>query len=288
MNHRKIKYQILGLLLVAAVLIWLAVFTKAEGNLLEVNFFDVGQGDAAFIETPEGRQILIDGGPDASVLEKLGEEMPFYDRSIDLVILTHPEADHITGLIEVLKNYQVGQILESGFKRETAGYKEWQRLIKEKNIPTKIARAGQIISLGQGIKIKILWPNETAVSLSPESSNNISVVSQLIYGQREFLFTGDIEKQTELKLTNNQSASGIESDVLKIAHHGSKSSTNQLFLEKVNPNIAVISVGNKNPYGHPHQEVLERLKTKRIFRTDLDGDVEILTDGKNIEARREK
>jgi len=288
MNRRKIKYQILGLLLVAAILIWLAVFSQPRAGLLEVDFFDVGQGDAIFIETPKGYQVLIDGGPDASVLEKLGKEMPFYDRSIDLIILTHPEADHITGLIEVLKNYQIGQILENGFKRETAGYKEWQRLIKEKNIPIKNAQAGQIINLGRGIKIRILWPNETAVSSSPESSNNISVVSQLIYGQREFLFTGDIEKQVELKLANNQSASGIESDVLKIAHHGSKSSTYQFFLEKVNPNIAVISVGNENSYGHPHQEVLDRLATKQVFRTDLDGDVEIISDGKLLRIKTEK
>src|SRR3990167_8590329 len=267
MNRRKIKYQILGLLLVAAILIWLAVFSQPRAGLLEVDFFDVGQGDAIFIETPKGYQVLIDGGPDASVLEKLGKEMPFYDRSIDLIILTHPEADHITGLIEVLKNYQIGQILENGFKRETAGYKEWQRLIK-------------------GKKIRILWPNETAVSSSPESSNNISVVSQLIYGQREFLFTGDIEKQVELNLA--VAGIDLESDVLKVAHHGSKTSTNQLFLEKVNPNIAVISAGDKNPYGHPHQEVLERLKNVKTYRTDQNGNIEILTNGQWFKAATER
>ena len=286
MNRRKIKYQILGLLLVAAILIWLAVFSQPRAGLLEVDFFDVGQGDAIFIETPKGYQVLIDGGPDASVLEKLGQEMPFYDRSIDLIILTHPEADHITGLIEVLKNYQIGQILENGFKRETAGYKEWQRLIKEKNIPVKITQAGQVVNLSQGIKIRILWPDKTAVNSSPESSNNISVVSQLIYGQREFLFTGDIEKQVELNLA--VAGIDLESDVLKAAHHGSKTSTNQLFLEKVNPNIAVISAGDKNPYGHPHQEVLERLKNVKTYRTDQNGNIEILTNGQWFKAATER
>lgn len=274
--------------MIVAILVWLAVFSQTKSNLLEVDFFDVGQGDAAFIETPTGYQILIDGGPDGKVLEKLGEEMPFYDRSIDLIILTHPEADHLTGLIEVLKNYQVGQILENGFKRETAGYQEWQRLIKEKKIPLKIAQAGQKINLGQNTELKILWPVSSFVNSSLESSNDISVVAQLIYGQSEFLFTGDIERPVELNLVNNPPADGLESDVLKTAHHGSKTSTLQPFLEKVNPEIAVISVGRQNSYGHPHQEVLERLRSRQVFRTDLDGDVEIKTNGLSLSVKTRK
>jgi competence protein ComEC len=279
------KFIILGLLFVGAFLIWLAVFTQVQANLLEITFFDVGQGEAIFVETPQGHQILIDGGPDATILEKLGQAMPFYDQSIDLIILTHPEADHLSGLVEVLRHYQVGQILENGIQRNTPEYQEWMKLIQKKEIPLKIAQAGQVVHLGPGVNLRILWPDQRLVQSEARKVNNVSIVAQLIYGQSEFLLTGDIEKQIELRLINQ--GLNLESDVLKIGHHGSKTSSSQIFLEAVNPKIAVISVG-KNSYGHPHQEVLERLKKIKVYQTDKDGDVEIITDGMIIEARTEK
>lgn len=279
------KFIILGLLFTVALLVWLVIFAQIKSNLLEVNFFDVGQGDSIFIETPQGYQILIDGGPDAFILEKLGGEMAFYDRSIDLVILTHPEADHLSGLIEVLKHYQVSQILEDGVRRNTPQYQEWLALIQEKEIPLRIAQIGQVVHLGQETSLRILWPNQELIQPEAKNSNNASIVIQLVYGQSEFLLTGDIEKQVELDLVNQ--GLNLESDVLKIAHHGSKTSSNQIFLQAVNPGLAVISVG-QNPYGHPHQEVLERLWEIQVFRTDLNGDVKILTDGKLLEIKTEK
>jgi competence protein ComEC len=279
------KFIILGLLFVGAFLIWLAVFTQVQANLLEITFFDVGQGEAIFVETPQGHQILIDGGSDATILEKLGQAMPFYDQSIDLIILTHPEADHLSGLVEVLRYYQVGQILENGIQRNTPEYQEWMKLIQKKEIPLKIAQAGQVVHLGPGVNLRILWPDQRLVQSEARKVNNVSIVAQLIYGQSEFLLTGDIEKQIELRLINQ--GLNLESDVLKIGHHGSKTSSSQIFLEAVNPKIAVISVG-KNSYGHPHQEVLERLKKIKVYQTDKDGDVEIITDGMIIEARTEK
>lgn len=295
----KTNYFFLGLLLVVAILIWLAVFAQVPSHLLEVNFYDVGQGEAIFIETPNGHQVLIDGGPEATILEKLGQELPFYDRSIDLVICTHPETDHLNGLIEVLKYYQVEQILTTGFERHIPEYQEWLRIIKEKQIPVKIAQAGQVIYLGENIKMKILWPEPSLIDClakppaqnfwcGGKSSNNASIVTQLIYGQREFLLTGDIERETELYLATHLSASQLESDVLKIAHHGSQTSTNQFFLQVVNPSIAIISAGRDNPYGHPHLQVLERLAGIKVYRTDEDGDIEILTDGVLIEIRTNK
>jgi len=195
-------------------------------------------------------------------------------------------------LIEVLKYYQVEQILEIGFQRQTAEYQEWLRIIQEKQIPVKIAQVGQIIHLGEKIKMKILWPDQDqrtvleGLSLEDSpSTNNFSVVVQLIYGQIEFLLTGDIEKKTELYLATNLVAK-LESDVLKVAHHGSKTSSNQLFLEAVNPSIAVISAGQNNPYGHPHTQVLEQLAGIEIYRTDENGDIEILTDGVGMEISR--
>lgn len=274
------KYRILTGLAIGVILVWLAVFTQSQNPFLEVDFFDVGQGDAIFIEAPNGNQILIDGGPGDIILEKLGEELSFHDRSIDLIILTHPEADHINGLIEVLKNYQVEHILYTGVVRDTSAYKEWSKLISEKSIPLTIAQAGQVIYLSPQIKLYILWPFQDLSGQRLKNNNNASVVVQLVYGQAEFLFTGDIEKETERELVTR----GIDltSDVLKVPHHGSKTSTTQEFLSKVNPKVAVISAGRKNPYGHPHSSVLERLKDVKVYGTYKDGDIEIFSDGQSL------
>jgi len=278
------KYRILTGLAIGVILVCLAVFTQAKNPFLEVNFYDVGQGDAIFIEAPNGNQILIDGGPDDTILEKLGEKLPFHDRCLDLVILTHPEADHINGLVEVLKNYRVEHILYTGVTRDTAAYRQWSSLIEEKNIPLTIAQAGQIIYLSPQIKLYILWPSQDLSGQHmEESSNNTSVVARLVYGEAEFLFTGDIEKEAERDLVSQKI--NLASDVLKVAHHGSKTSTIQEFISEVNPKVAVICAGEKNPYGHPHPTVLERLKDVRVYGTYKDGDVEILSDGQSLLVR---
>ncbi|GAH66398.1 unnamed protein product, partial [marine sediment metagenome] len=143
---REVSFFILGLLIFLNILAWLAVYDLNKPQSLEVNFFDVGQGEAIFIETPSRHQILIDGGPTSIILEKLGQEMPFWDRTIDLIILTHPEHDHLAGLIEVLKRYKVENILWTGTVRDTAEYKEWQRLIgderEKEGAQIKIAQSG--------------------------------------------------------------------------------------------------------------------------------------------------
>ena len=273
-KKRKTNYFILSIFFVTTSFIWLTIFSQAPDNILEVSFFDIGQGDAIFIETPNGRQVLIDGGPDKSVLEKLGQEMPVYDRTIDLIILTHPDADHITGLVEALKYYQIGHILTSGFEKETIIYQKWRDLIEERNIPLTIAQTGQRIILQEGIVLNILWPE---ANVTFKNANNASVVGQLIYGQIEFLLTGDIEKEIEQRLLNQNL--DLTSDVLKAPHHGSRTSSSQNFLDAVNPQIAVISVGLNNRYKHPHSAILERLKNYIIYRTDKDGDIQISTDG---------
>lgn len=280
------KHRILAGLAVGVVLVWLAVFTQTRSPFLEVDFFDVGQGDAIFIEAPNGNQVLIDGGPDETILEKLGQELPFYDRSIDLVVLTHPEADHINGLIEVLKNYQVEHILYTGVVRDTSAYKEWSRLIREKGIPFTVAQVGQIIYLSPQIKLMVLWPSQDLSGQSLKNNNNASVVAQLVYGQAEFLLTGDIEKETERELAG--SGINLASDVLKASHHGSKTSTTQEFLSKASPRVVVICAGRKNPYGHPHPSVLERLKNVKVYGTYKDGDIEVLSDGLSLLVRTSK
>jgi len=274
---RKIKYFILIILFSGAVFIWFAIFTFADNEFLEVCFFDVGQGDSIFIETPNRKQILIDGGPDKTILEKLNKAMPFYDRTIDLLILTHPDADHITGLVSALEYYDVKYILTSGIENDTAVYKKWRDLIKEKNIPLILAQSGQKIFLDQDIFLEIIWPEQSLIESFSKPTNNASVVGRLVYGDIEFLLTGDIEKKVEQHLISQNL--NLESDIFKVPHHGSKTSSSYNFIKMINPQISVISVGEDNRYKHPNDEVLERLKDSVIYRTDKDGDIKILTDG---------
>ncbi|PIS17483.1 MAG: hypothetical protein COT59_00375 [Candidatus Nealsonbacteria bacterium CG09_land_8_20_14_0_10_42_14] len=269
---------ILGILVGFNVLAWIGVFQLSQANL-EVTFFDVGQGDSIFIETPSGHQILIDGGPTSVVLEKLGKEMPFWDRTIDLVVLTHPEHDHYGGLLEVLKRYKVENILWTGVLRDTAEYEKWQKLIQEESAEIFIAQAGQQIEGGE-TSISILWPVESLDGQSVSNTNNTSIVARLVFGESSFLFTGDIYQSVERELLNLVKQR-LESDVLKVGHHGSKTSSAEEFIEKVAPEIAVIQAGRDNSYGHPHEITLATLEKYgiNILRTDLDGDIKIISDG---------
>jgi len=285
-SFKKFPYLILGFLFFINVLAWLVVYNLIQPQFLEVNFFDVGQGDAIFIETPQRQQILIDGGPSSNILEKLSKEMPFWDRTIDLVILTHPERDHLTGLIEVLKRYKVENILWTGVIRDTPEYKEWQKLVKEENAKIFIAKFGQKINMAVSditSYFNVLHPSENLEGQEFKDSNNTSVIAKLIFGENSFLFTGDAYKSTEQELIDR--GVDLNSDVLKVGHHGSKTSSSEEFVKEVSPEIAVISVGKDNQYGHPCPETLETLKKYdiNILRTDLDGDVKIISNGKNYE-----
>lgn len=277
----KIKLTILAALAVATVLIWQQVFAKQESQLLLVEFFDVGQGDSIFIEAPNGNQVLIDGGPSDRVLEKLSKVMGYFDKSLDLVILTHPDSDHLNGLIEVLKHHQVGQILASAAQVKTAQFDEWQKIISKKQILLKYARAGQRIKISPQIYLDIVYPFTNKLQ-EVKKANNWSVVSRLCYSEICFLLPGDIEAPQENILAKTRF--NLKSQVLKLAHHGSKTSSTDLFLAKIKPDLVVISVGKNNRFGQPHLEVLERLKTytSQIRRTDDSSDIKLKTDGKRL------
>ncbi len=271
------------------ILAWITVLDLSKSDLLEVIFFNVDQGDAIFIKTPQKHQILIDGGPSSAILEKLAKEMPFWDRSIDLIVLTHPEKDHLGGLLEVLKRYKVENIFWTGIIRDTVEYEEWKRLIDEEDARIFIARTGQKIKFWRSI-FYILYPFENLEGQELKNSNNTSIVAKLVFGKNSFLFTGDIYKSIEKKLLGHYvpdqvKHSSIDSDVLKIAHHGSKTSSSEEFLREVSPEIAVISVG-ENRYGHPHPEVLSSLErfAIKILRTDKNGNIKIVSDGKNFKV----
>ena len=272
-KNKKIIYVVLVVLVMVNVLAWVAVWEMGQSEDLEVVFFDVGQGDSIFIEAKNGFQVLIDGGPGLAVLEKLGAEMAFYDRTIDLVILTHPDRDHLFGLLEVLKRYKVKSILWTGVIKDTSDWREWERLIKDEGANIIIASADQRIDLADDIYIVIHHPFESLEGQEVEYVNDTSVVAELVFNEVSFLFAGDISEKIEKQLN-------IDSDVLKIAHHGSKYSSSSEFLQTVSPEIAVISVG-ENTYGHPDPGVLQTLEEFgiNILTTKNHGDVRIISNG---------
>jgi competence protein ComEC len=278
-DKRKPVLIILGVLVGLNVLAWLAVWDLSH-NFLEVIFFDVGQGDSIFIEIPHhglgGGQILIDGGPSSVILEKLGTEMPFWDRTLDLVILTHPEHDHMAGLLEVLKRYEVKNILWTGILRPTAEFQEWQKLIAQEGAEIHIARS-TTCALSESAYLEILYPFESMEGKEIANTNNTSIVARLVFGANSFLFTGDASQAVEKKLLQKD----IDSDVLKVGHHGSKTSSAEEFIRAVSPKIAVISVGKDNSYGQPHSETLAVLEKYGItvLRTDISGDIKIISNG---------
>ncbi|PIR41222.1 MAG: hypothetical protein COV31_02330 [Candidatus Yanofskybacteria bacterium CG10_big_fil_rev_8_21_14_0_10_46_23] len=248
---------------------------KGDGRL-HVYFLNVGQGDAIFVQSPTGHQLLIDGGPDSAILSELGAVMSFFDRKIDLVLLTHPDADHLAGLVEVLKRYQVEAVIESGVKCQTSLCRAWDKEIQERAPKVVLGNLGDQIDLGGGVILKILSPFSEIADQTFSKVNNTSLVTRLEYRGQSVLLTGDIEGSIEDKLVISQSA--IDVDFLKVAHHGSKTSSSVDFLRATSPLTAFIQVGSENQYGHPTAEILNRLEQEAIeyYRNDLSGRIELI------------
>ncbi len=268
--------------------IWLAIADAAARGDVEVWFFDIGQGDAAFIQSPEGVQIIIDGGPGQAILEKLPKAMPFYDRQIDWMILSHPDSDHLAGLLAVLQNYQVDNIIWSGIGKDTSECRKWEELIAAEGANIFEVLAGDKFNLGRSdLSVEILSP-ESGDENSAKDSNNLSVAARVVYGDFSSLFAGDIDSKEEQKILDKNP--GLRAGVLKIAHHGSKYSANDEFAAGLMAAAAVISCGENNAYGHPHQEVLDLLEKYDIktLRTDINGDIVFRTDGERIFVRTQK
>ncbi len=271
------------LVVAAAVLLMLALFawrTLPDGRL-HVIFMDVGQGDAIFIETPAGRQVLVDGGPiEATLLSQLGRQMPFWDRTLDLVVLTHPDSDHINGLVPVLERYRVDGVVFREVPLEAEVYAHWLQLLEAEQTAVYRGEAGLEIALDDGLVMTVLHPGGSLIGGTDPDVNNNSVVTRLAYGEVSVLLTGDIEAEVEQQLAADDVP--LESTVLKAAHHGSCSSTTSEFLEAVDPEVVVISVGAENRFGHPCAEVLERLADLPIYRTDQQGVIEVVSDGARV------
>ena len=292
------KYFILGLFIGLGLLF--AFFKTLPDGKLHLVFCNVGQGDASYIRLPNNQDILIDGGPDDKVLSCLGRHMPFYDRTIDMVFLSHPQADHLNGLVSVLERYSVKYYSSGPEGNTTAGYQKLKKLITDKNIIVRNLYAGDRIGFGD-VFITGIWPSREWIagklennnlvegnsnrvlgaSTSYKEINDFSEVLLLTFGRFDALFTGDADSHIQPEILNaNPYLTSVK--VLKTPHHGSRTGIFEAFLEKVKPSLAVISVG-KNSYGHPSPEIIGRLKTigSQILRTDQGADVEIISDGKD-------
>lgn len=261
-------------LFLAALVILLLYFSYQiflESRPLQVIILDVGQGDSILIQKGT-KQVLIDGGPSGKTeLAKLGKYLPFFDREIDIVIATHPDRDHIAGLVDAARNYQIGKVFSTGAQKDTAVFKEWKEILEYNRIESLETAEGDELNIGDA-KIKIIFPSE-AVDPAAGDANNKSVVARLDFGDNSFLFTGDIESLAEKEIL--ASGENIDVDFLKVAHHGSKYSSSDEFLDATSPEEAIISVGANNSYGHPTEVVLDALAKRniKVWRTDGMGDI---------------
>lgn len=258
-------------------------FTEIDSKILQVAFLDVGQGDSILIRTPEEQNVLIDGGPDDSVLYELDQIVPFYDRNIDVMVLTHPHADHVDGLVELVKDYEVQEIYYTGVSHTAPGYIEWLELIQQKQIPLNIVTQPMALDFGNHIKLEFLYPaNQDFTGIEVENLNNTSIVNRLTYGNVSFLFTGDAEIEQEMDLLETQA--DLSAEILKAGHHGSNTATSDELLEAVGPQYVVIQSGTDNKFGHPHYRTLDRVNEygAQVLRNDELGTIIFETDGETI------
>ncbi|MBA7615602.1 ComE operon protein 3 [subsurface metagenome] len=288
LSHKIKKKTTLIVLSVIFLIIIVQVFYPADN--LKVNFINVGEGDCILIEAPNKINILIDGGGTPQSNFDVGNKIviPYLRRKginkINLLVLTHPHLDHLEGLLPVIREFRVDMVLDSGLICDSSEYKEFLSLILKKGIPYHQAKAGDNFIFSNNLEIFLLNPLYDSDFYDESDFNNASIVVKLFYKNADFLFTGDIEEATEKKLLVWQNI--LQSDILKVGHHGSETSTNLEFLDKVNPSIAVITVG-KNHFGHPSQKIIERLKDRniQIYRTDENGTIIIRTNGQEYWIR---
>lgn len=245
---------------------------------LRVHFINVGQGDSILIQTPEGNTMLIDGGPQSSAASLVSYIKNQGITKINILVATHPHEDHIGGLVSVLNSFEVGNIIDSGVSHTTQTYKNYLNAIKSNNINFVNWSLGQQFEIGEGVEFTIIGPTTTSSS----DLNNSSIVIKLTYNNSSFLFAGDAQSAEEGKIIS--SGASLDSDVLKVGHHGSDSSSSIKFLNSVSPAIAVISCGKGNSYGHPHDIILKNLAAigATIYRTDLTGNIVVECDGKSV------
>lgn len=282
-TNKKFHIGIFLALTVATLFVWYMVWQSEHREFLTVAFLDVGQGDAIFIEAPNGNQVVIDGGPDGSLLTELGKVMPFYDRSIDMLMVTNPDKDHYAGFIDVLEQYQVEAVVTPSTHTDTATYARFESSVKEHDIPGLQAKQGMrfVLDEERAIYIDTFFPDR---DVSTWESNDGSIMARLSYGDTSVMLTGDATARTEQIVLGDYGATALHSTILKVGHHGSLTSSSQAFLQAVDPDMAIISAGYHNSYGLPKQEILDRLKKLEIptFITYNEGTIVMQSDGKTF------
>ncbi|MEZ4860006.1 MAG: DNA internalization-related competence protein ComEC/Rec2 [Caldilineaceae bacterium] len=266
-------------LAISTILIWSAVRVQPDGRL-HLYFLNIGQGDGILIQTPSGRQLLIDGGAEPQRLQQeLGAVLPFWDRTLDLILMTHPDSDHMGAQVYVPERFQLTTALESPTSQVNSDAGQWHAAMATASVDLQVQYQGGWLDLGDGVALWVLWP--TAAGYQGEDADNQnSLVTKLVYGDFSVLLTGDAGIPSEEILL--QEAAPLTSTVLKVGHHGSKSGSSSAFVEAVNPQIAVIQVGADNRYGHPHQEVLDHLAGRMVLRNDRDGRIHLYSDGHQL------
>lgn len=284
MFSNKVAFKAFFLIILISFTSYLFIsINRLDKGLLTVYFLDIGQGDSILIETPNGVQLLVDAGLNSAVVEKLSEVMPFYDKYIDAILMTHPDADHVGGFPEVLRSYDVEFHIKGNFFSENDISQEINKNINPSNI--RIIKRGDkiILDIKHNIFLEILHPSK---DFSDAESNDTSIMFRLVYGETEFMFTGDASKSVE-NFLSSQYKDALSSDVLKVGHHGSDTSTSDVFIGYVKPKYAVISAGKDNSYGHPHQEVLDRLKNfnVEVLQTKDIGTITMESDGEEVRIK---
>lgn len=271
------------LFLICVILLELVAFFQFD-NYLHIYFLDIGQGDSILIKTPSYRYVLIDGGEGSGVLEELGEILPFWQRRIDLVVGTHADSDHIGGLVFVLEKYEVDRFITSDLEVVDFNLEKIKEIVVRKKIESSVVITGDKINIGE-LSIEVLWPQE---GFEAENDNQNSVALKGEYGNLSFLLPGDIESEQEQLLISGLPS--IQATILKLSHHGSKTATSEMFLQAVAPEYAVISCGKDNKFGHPAEEIIDRLEENsiKVFRTDIYGRIEFITDGNKVSKKLEK
>jgi competence protein ComEC len=272
---------------VKASLIWLVLL--GAGLLILVTFFmpppadkvvflDIGQGDSILLQD-DTRQILIDGGPGTKVLERLGEELPWFDRRLEVVIATHPDQDHLEGLVHVIERYDVDLVVLPHIAHTTQLQDEWlerlQEAVAAKQIAYRFAWRGEEIKLAD-MQVSILGPWAEGEAPAFDTTNNASVITRIDFHGMSWLLSGDAERAVERALVAISDPHQLDVDVLKAGHHGSRTSTGAELLAATTPQVVVISAGHDNRFGHPHPEVVERLEPYDVMRTDQSGSIRFI------------
>lgn len=276
------KQWVLSHLLLAGLLVLVLIpFFEMVNRDLKLAFLDVGQGDAILIQTPEFKNILIDAGPDSRIVDRLGEEMGFFEKKIDLFIMTHPDRDHYAGILDVLRQYEIQSIMLTGIANSDFLYEEFLDLAKKKEVQFVFPKSIQDVQIGKRLFLDILYPfeSQSLIGQKVKDKNNTSIVLRLVE-QREgklkslALLNGDagVEQEYEIML----SGQNVTSEVLKLGHHGSKTSSLKAFLEAVDPKMAVVSAGEDNQFGHPHPEVIEKVDNILVQNTAKEGTIRFL------------